>query len=120
MGAGAQGTSREVTSMSWEGTYSHTVAIATAQFAAAVLLNRSDITVSSLCRVVQLADAGIEDFPDRLRALEFSDRQIRALRWIGRKLEEHWPGHCEEARKGDLLRYAAVGSLLHLAAESSS
>lgn len=104
--------------MSWDRAWSHTVVIAVDQLAAAVFFNRSDVTVSSLCRVVQLADAGVEDFPERLRYLNLSDRQVEALRWIGTQLDKRWPGHCEGARLGDLGRQGSARSLLQLATES--
>lgn len=100
--------------MSWDGTYSHSVAIGVDQLGAAVLFNRPGLTISSLCRIVELADKGVTPFPDRLAFLTLSDWQIELLRWLGKKLDGRWPGHCEGARIGDLARADAAIALLQL------
>ncbi|MGH9724570.1 MAG: hypothetical protein ACRD41_05840 [Candidatus Acidiferrales bacterium] len=80
------------------------MAIGVDQAGAAILFNRPGLTISSLCRVVEFADAGIPEFQERLRSLKLSAWQIDLLRWLGKRLDGWWPGHCEGARLGDLDR----------------
>ena len=100
--------------MAWDGTYTHQVAIGLDQFAAAVWFNRNDVTVSALCRVVQLADAGTPEFRARLDGLKLSHWQLWLLRKIARGLEWIQPGHCEAARLADLVRSQGCRYLLEL------
>lgn len=100
--------------MSWDGTYTHSVAIGFDQLGAAVLFNRPGLTISSLSRIVELADQGVAPFPERLRSLKLSAWQIDLLRWLGKQLDGHWPDHCEGARQGDLARADAAIALLQL------
>ena len=82
--------------MSWDKTYSHTVAFGFDRLGAAVLFNQPDITISSLCWVVR---EGSVVMVERLKA---SPWQLWLLWRIGNFLERFWPGHCDAARQGDL------------------
>lgn len=98
--------------MSWSGTYTHNVAIALDELAAAVFFNRNDVTVSSLCRIVQLADSGVHGWPERLRSLGFAPWQVAVLRWLARRLDALQPFHCELARVSDIERSGTARALL--------
>lgn len=102
--------------MSWDKTYSHTLLLALDRFGAAILFNEPDITISSLCwivltrdkyRAVYAADPIVPSL-DRaacvsFNALKLSGWQLWMLRQIGNSLlENFWPGHCQQARQGDL------------------
>lgn len=102
--------------MSWDRTYSHNVLIAVDQLGAAVIFNRLDVTISSLCRVVQLADGGDAKFQATLASLKFAPWQVGFLRRTARALEWIQPGHCEAARLADIDRAKAMDTLLILAA----
>lgn len=82
--------------MSWEQSYSYTVALAIDRFGAAVIFNEPDITISSLCWVVRLGT------PAQVAAFKFSSWQRLVLRGIGSGLEFFWPGHCAGARDEDI------------------
>ena len=99
--------------MSWAGSYAHTVALAIDEFAAAVFFNRPDLTISALCRVVQLADAGEEGWQWKVdRVLKLNRWQVAVLRCIGWALNFTFKNHCEAARLADLTRAAGVIKLL--------
>jgi hypothetical protein len=102
--------------MSWDKTYSHNLLIALDQFGAAVIFNHPDLTISTLCRIVQLADDRVEDFPARLESLRLSRWQLRFLRWLAPKLDQVQSSHCELSRRGDLQRADSTSKLLRLAA----
>lgn len=99
--------------MSWDRTYSHNALIAVDQFAAALIFNRPDLTISSLCRVVQLADAGDAKYVAVLAGLKFSNWQVGFLSVTARVLERIQAGHCEAARLGDLARTQSAASILN-------
>jgi hypothetical protein len=94
------------------GTYFHTVAIALDQFAAAIFFNRADVTISSLCRVVQLADSGMTPWPAHLASTKFSAAQIGFLRQLAKVLNKIQTNHCELARQADLARDDSSTQLL--------
>lgn len=98
--------------MAWTGTWSNRVLIALDQLAAAIFFNRDDVCVSSLCRVVQNADAGVRDFPARLASLKLKPWQIDFLRWLAPKLDKMEPGHCEKSLQSDIARADATKALL--------
>jgi hypothetical protein len=121
--------------MSWNRTYSHTVALGADRFAAAVVFNQADITVSSLCWIVRTYDAALASpIHTPLTPLDLSaisafkmmnlyGWQVSLLRWIGKDLEAFFPGHCAKAREGDistserarlLLGVASNGTLLRV------
>lgn len=98
--------------MSWDRTYSHSLAIGLDMFGAVILFNRPDLTISSLCRIVQLADANREDFPARLAALKLSAWQVKLLRWLAKRLDRLQTDHCEGARLGDIERAQSTRDFL--------
>jgi hypothetical protein len=98
--------------MAWEKTYVHTLLIAIDSLAAAIFFNRADVTISSLCRVVQLADAGYLTWQARLTATKFAAWQISVLRVLARWLDDIQTNHCELARQSDLARDASSLTLL--------
>lgn len=81
--------------MSWDKTYPHTVLIAVDQFAAAVIFNRPDLTVSTMCWMVRSGNDA---------SLKLAGWQRLSLTLIGDGLEKFWPGHCASASQGDLDR----------------
>lgn len=97
--------------MSWDRTYSHTVALAVDRFAAALVYNQPDITISSLCWIVRNGEK-LKIAEDALLVLKLSKWQHRSLVLIGNGLERFFPGHCEAARRGDLLTGQRARSLL--------
>jgi hypothetical protein len=98
--------------MPWSGTYSNRVLVGLDQFGAAVLFNRNDACISSLCRIVQNADAGVGDFPARLASLNLKPWQLSFLRWLAPKLDKIEADHCELSRQGDLARAESTKTLL--------
>lgn len=100
--------------MSWNRTYSHTLALGVDRFAAAVVFNQADITVSSLCWIVRKYDTvmtkpvGSALTPLDLSALSAFKMmnlygwQVETLRWLGIGLEACFAGHCAAARDGDI------------------
>jgi len=98
--------------MSWDGTYSHNVFYAVDVWAATILFNQSDVTISSMCRMVQLADFAPNLAGPRLGELKLWGWQVALLRQVGRLLEWLQPGHCEAARVADLARAERRKALL--------
>lgn len=99
--------------MSFQRTYVHTVLVAIDQTAAAVLFNRDDVTISSLCGLVRRMDAGIHVAGFTLRvALGLRPWQLGFLRLTGTALEKFWPGHCEAAIKADIARGERAQTIL--------
>jgi hypothetical protein len=94
--------------MSWGQTYSFTVAIALDLLAAAVFFNTTDICVSSLCRLVQLRDAGQLTTPQESVLAKLAPWQIRSLRVIAAGLEKIQPGHCRLSLASDVARALRV------------
>lgn len=81
--------------MSWDRTYSHTVLIAVDQFAAAIIFNRPDLTISSMCWMVMTGN-------DSTLKLNTAQRWILAK--LGPVLNRIQANHCEEAAVGDYMR----------------
>lgn len=92
--------------MSWDKTYTHTLALAFDRNAAAIVFNEPDITVSSLCWIVRNGSTQM------VQALELYGWQDELLIVIGAGLEYFWPGHCASARAGDLQASARSRQLL--------
>lgn len=90
------------------------VLIAIDDSGAALFWNQNDITISALCRVVQLADSGNQEFKDRLYALALWDWQVKILRELAPKLDALEPNHCELARQNDIKRAERIVRLLTL------
>lgn len=82
--------------MSWNKTYSHTLALAVDRFGAALLFNQPDITISSLCWLVRTYPA-----TKVLERITLHTWQFALLTGIGAGLERFWPGHCARARDSD-------------------
>lgn len=81
--------------MSWDNTYTHTILIGLDQFAAGLLFNRNDLTISTMCFLVMHGN----DAP-----LKLSERQRAFLAWLGPVLDKIQAGHCAGARQGDIER----------------
>ena len=106
--------------MSFERTYAHTLLIALDDLGAAILFNRDDLCVSSLCGLQRRADSG--DVPALAAVLSLGLRpwQASLLRRIGAGLEWLSPGHCEASIAGDIERGDAMRSLLGAAGNACS
>lgn len=89
--------------MSWSRTYTHTLAIAVDQLGAAVIFNRPDLTISTLCWVVMSGDA---------QPLKLALWQIWSLRCLGPILNRIQANHCAQAREGDMERAQSTLLLL--------
>ncbi len=98
--------------MSWDRTYSHSLALGVDMLGAVILFNRPDLSISSLCRIVQLADFNCGDFSERLRSLKLSNWQVKLLRWLAKRLNQIQTDHCEGARTADLERARSTVALL--------
>lgn len=101
--------------MAWGGTYSYRVLVGLDRLGAALLFNRDDITISTLCGLVQLADGAR---PDRKRAfrlvLSFGLHpvQLWALRQLSWVLDRIQPCHCQRAIDGDVRTAKSVVAML--------
>ena len=98
--------------MSWSDTYSHNVLIGLDYLGAALLFNRDGITISSMCRVVQLFDMKIDKADQQLAELNLHPWQIVFLRWLAIVLDKIQAGHCAKAVEGDLERAESIKRLL--------
>lgn len=85
--------------MSWDRTYPHTVLIALDQFAAAIIFNRPDLAISTMCWMVMTGN----DAP-----LKLSPWQRWILVKLGPILNRIQPAHCELSAKGDRDRATAT------------
>ena len=94
-------------------TYLHNILVALDSFCAAIFFNRPDLTISSLCRVVQLSDAQEEGWQWKVeRVLKLARWQVWVLRVIGKALNLTFKNHCEAARISDLMRAGSTIQLL--------
>lgn len=82
--------------MSWDRTYSHNVLIALDSFAAALVFNRPDLTISTMCDMVRN--------PMGRHVLKLSTWQLWSLQRLGPILDWIQKGHCKLARQGDIDR----------------
>ena len=99
--------------MSFQRSYVHTVLVAIDQLGAALLFNRDDTTISSLCGLTRRMDRGDKAARNLIYLrLALRDWQIGFLRTTGRALERFWPGHCEAAIKADIQRGQRVLAIL--------
>lgn len=89
--------------MAWGNSYTHTLALAIDSFAASVLFNRPDLTISALCWLVT------ENLDSPLKLWKW---QRRLLLWIGPILNKIQAGHMALARAGDIRRAKSTLSLL--------
>jgi len=97
--------------MTWEKSYVHTVLLGLDMFGAAVLFNQTDITISSMCRLQQMADyesiAGKQydgTWTQRYDSLKLWRWQHLFLRVLAIGLDKLQTAHCEGARCGDINR----------------
>lgn len=81
--------------MSFDNTYVHNVLIGLDQLGAAILFNRNDLTISTMCDMVLKGD----DAP-----LELHGWQRAFLKWLGPVLNKIQADHCGQARLGDEAR----------------
>jgi len=90
--------------MAWGGTYSYRVLIGLDRLGAALLFNRNDITISTLCGLVQLADSARPERKSAFRlVLSFGLHpvQLWLLRQLSYALDKIQPNHCQLAIQGD-------------------
>jgi hypothetical protein len=92
--------------MTWDQTYSHTLLLAIARAAAAVVFNEPDITVSGLCWIVHFGTS------EEVAALKLYNWQHGLLVEIGGGLEHFFPGHLAATRQGDIDASARSRKLL--------
>lgn len=84
-----------------KGTYLYTVLLAIDRFGAAILFNRADITISSLCWIY--LNRTIDPITIRsYRTLNLYGWQAGFLGATGTALERISPGHCARARISDI------------------
>lgn len=100
--------------MSWDKSYVHTLAYSLDIGCACVFWNTPDVTVSGMCRVVQLSDAdgGNGLWGSHLESLKLWKWQVSVLRWLAPILDKIQANHCEGARQADLARAARITALL--------
>lgn len=100
--------------MSWSKTYTHTLAIAADMLGSAIVWNKPDVCISSLCCIVRYRDRGnaYQKLRARQHLRKFAPWQISALRAIGNALEWLDKGHCEASRRADLSRLATAQDFL--------
>lgn len=95
--------------MSFARTYAHTVLVGLDDLGAAILFNRDDVTISSLCGLQRRADAGKDQ---RIQWLDLHGWQVGFLRGLWYVLEWIKRGHCEAAITADRARGASMQALL--------
>lgn len=89
--------------MSWDRTYSHNVLYGLDCFGAILFWNQPDITISSLCRLVQL---------NKISALKLYGWQHWILKQLAPVLNWIQTNHCELARLSDIARAKRTLALL--------
>ena len=97
--------------MAWVNTYLHSVLVGLDDFGAAVLFNRNDVTISTMCRVVQLVDRKVAVAESVLKRLALHPWQVFFLRWVGRGLTLIKRHHCAKALVADMGRASAIQAL---------
>lgn len=102
--------------MSFARTYVHSVLVGLDDFGAAVFFNRNDVTISTLCRIVQLARAKDAGGEWALKQLGLWKWQYVVLAWLGPFLNDLQTNHCEKARLADIQRAKRILTLLDGAA----
>jgi len=101
--------------MAWGGTYAYRVLIGLDRLGAALLFNRNDITISTLCGLVQLADSARPDRKHAFRlVLSFGlhPLQLWLLRQLSYVLDKIQRNHCQLAIEGDLQTAHSIASML--------
>lgn len=99
--------------MAWDRTYSHNMLLALDMWGAAVFWNRPDITISSMCGLVMLADQHAEWRPN-VEGLKLYRWQIAVLRFLGPILNRIQANHCQLAIYADIQRAQQLMSTLTL------
>lgn len=89
--------------MSWDGTYSHNFLLALDMWAAMVVFNRPDLTVSTMCWMVASGND---------QSLKLWKWQRAILVWLGPKLDKIQAHHCEGAAFADYDRAQATMNAL--------
>jgi hypothetical protein len=99
--------------LTWDKSYAHTLAYALDITGALIFWNQSDITISSLCWLVMMAEK-TADYRVRLDSLKLYGWQTALLGHIGPQLDKVQPLHRELAREADLARaQKTIGLLSH-------
>lgn len=89
--------------MSWDKTYSHNLLLALDMYAAAVVFNRPDLTISTMCWMVATGND---------QSLKLWKWQRAILIWLGPKLDKIQANHCKEAAYADRSRaWSTIESL---------
>ena len=99
--------------MSFSNTYVHNILIGLDDFGAALLFNRTDCTISTMCRIVQLANTKAAGGAWALGALKLHKWQLVFLNWLAPFLDDLQTNHCALALQGDLQRANSTQSLLN-------
>lgn len=89
--------------MAWDTTYTHTVLIGLDQLGAAILFNRNDLTISTMCDMVAKGDDA---------SLKLQGWQRAFLKRLGPVLNKIQADHCAQARVGDEGRATSTLSVL--------
>ncbi len=90
-------------------TWFHGLLVSLDELGAAILYNRTDTTISSLCRLAQL---------ELLGRVEASRWQAWSLTNLAPLLDRIQANHCEKARLADLARAESTIAILTVAAPS--
>jgi hypothetical protein len=97
--------------VTFDNTYVHNLLYGLDIYGAILIFNQRDVTISSLCRLVQLYDFApglVPQFP----GLKLWKWQIAVLRALGPILDKIQTSHCEGARQADIARANRVLALL--------
>lgn len=90
-------------------TYFHNQLVELDRAFAALVFNRPDVTISSLCWLVRTHTVA------QVRArIPLHTWQLYLLAAIGTVLEDFWPGHCFAARNADIARASLTEQTLLL------
>lgn len=101
--------------MAWGNTYAYRVLIGLDRLGAALLFNRNDITISTLCGLVQLADSARPDRKHAFRlVLSFGLHpvQLWLLRQLSYVLDKIQADHCQLAIGGDVQTAQSIVTML--------
>lgn len=106
--------------MSWTGTYTHNVLLGIDFLGAIIFFNRTDLTISALCRIVQLYDAKAAGAAWAYQQLKLWKWQAEALRWLAPFLDDLQVNHCQKALEGDAQRARSALSLYNAVTSAPS
>ncbi len=99
--------------MAWGGTYSYRVLLGLDRLGAAVLFNRDDITISSLCGLVELSDRGSSPAFRLVLSFGLHSIQLWALRRLAQILNRIQANHCQLAIQGDMATARSIIGMLN-------